>query len=242
MARLILSYNGDVINEFEINRGSLSIGRDESSDIHIDNPAVSSKHAKILTILNESFIEDLGSTNGTYINGSQVNGHALQHGESIFIGEHELCYLNRTEMTTAGNDAHVDARTRTDQVNAEQTNSKQTKPQPAGTDQDSHVCAQSNTHIDVPEAMLQLMPQPEHGKDMPLNKTINTLGKSGEQVAAISHRRDGHYLIVIDAGEDMPPPSINNSAVDREQRLHDGDFIEVAGVVMRFRAAGNSPE
>ena len=95
MAKLILS-SGDniIIKEYELERGSLNIGRDEDSDIHIDNPAASSRHAKVLTILDESFIEDLDSTNGTYINGKKITGHALQDGDSIFIGEHELVYVN----------------------------------------------------------------------------------------------------------------------------------------------------
>lgn len=94
MAKIVLSFNDSIINEFELDRGSLTIGRDEKSDIHIDNPAVSSKHAKILTILDESFIEDLESTNGTYIDGKKISGHALKNGDSIFIGEHELNYIN----------------------------------------------------------------------------------------------------------------------------------------------------
>jgi len=94
MAKLVLSFNGDVVKEYELDRGSLSIGRGQSNDIHIDNPAVSNKHAKVMTVLNESFIEDLGSTNGTYVNGNKVAGHALKNGETIFIGEHELSYIN----------------------------------------------------------------------------------------------------------------------------------------------------
>lgn len=97
MAKLVLRFNGEIINEYTIDRGSLTIGRDHSNDIHIDNPAVSSRHAKILTLLNESFIEDMGSTNGTYINGSKIDNHTLQNGDSIFIGEHELNYNNASE-------------------------------------------------------------------------------------------------------------------------------------------------
>lgn len=94
MAKLVLSFGDRVINEYKLERGSINIGRDEQSDIHIDNPAASSRHAKILTLLNESFIEDLDSTNGTYINGVKISGHALQDGDSIFIAEHELRYIN----------------------------------------------------------------------------------------------------------------------------------------------------
>lgn len=94
MAKIVLSYDNNVIQEYKLDRGSLSIGRDTSNDIHIDNPAVSSKHAKILTILNESFIEDLDSTNGTYVSGEKISGHALLNGDNIVIGKHELSYIN----------------------------------------------------------------------------------------------------------------------------------------------------
>jgi pSer/pThr/pTyr-binding forkhead associated (FHA) protein len=94
MAKIVLSYDNNIVQEYELDRGSLTIGRDKSNDIHIDNPAVSSKHAKILTILNESFIEDLDSTNGTYVSGKKISGHALLNGDHIVIGKHELNYIN----------------------------------------------------------------------------------------------------------------------------------------------------
>jgi pSer/pThr/pTyr-binding forkhead associated (FHA) protein len=99
MAKLVLSFGDKIIKEYELERGSITIGRDEENDIHIDNPAASNRHAKILTILDESFIEDLDSTNGTYINGKKITGHSLKDGDSIFIGEHELDYINSTQQT-----------------------------------------------------------------------------------------------------------------------------------------------
>ncbi len=94
MAKLVLSFNGDVVKDYELDKEILTIGRKPENDIHIDNLAVSGHHAKILTILNDSFIEDIGSTNGTFINGNKIVKHALQNGESIVIGQHELKYDN----------------------------------------------------------------------------------------------------------------------------------------------------
>jgi len=96
MAKIILSFEDKIIQEYELTRGSLSIGRDDKNDIHIDNTAVSKKHAKILTIFSESYIEDLSSTNGTFIDGNKILGHALKNGECIVIGEHKLSYINES--------------------------------------------------------------------------------------------------------------------------------------------------
>ena len=100
MAKLLLGFNNETLNEYDLSKETMTIGRQYDNDIHIDNLAVSAHHAKILTILNDSFIEDLGSTNGTYINGQRVNKHALQNGEVIVIGKHTLTYVN--EVADAG--------------------------------------------------------------------------------------------------------------------------------------------
>ncbi len=96
MAKILLSFEDKIIREYELERGSLSIGRDNKNDIHIDDIAVSNKHAKILTIFSESYIEDLNSTNGTFISGNKILGHALKNGECIIIGGHKLSYINET--------------------------------------------------------------------------------------------------------------------------------------------------
>jgi pSer/pThr/pTyr-binding forkhead associated (FHA) protein len=94
MAKLVLSMNGVVQGEFELNQERATIGRKPDNDIPIDNLAVSGKHALIITILDDSFLEDLGSTNGTYVNGKLVKKHVLKDGDVIAIGKHELKYIN----------------------------------------------------------------------------------------------------------------------------------------------------
>jgi hypothetical protein len=93
-AKLVLSLNGTVLREHPLNRERTTIGRRPENDVHIDNLAVSGQHALVITILNDSFLEDLGSTNGTYVNGKLVKKHALQHGDVVTIGKHELRYFN----------------------------------------------------------------------------------------------------------------------------------------------------
>jgi pSer/pThr/pTyr-binding forkhead associated (FHA) protein len=94
MAKLILSVDGQVLKEFNLSKERTLIGRKAHNDIQIDNLAVSGEHAAIITILNDSFIEDLGSTNGTMVNGKPIKKHFLQNNDVVEIGKHKLKYFN----------------------------------------------------------------------------------------------------------------------------------------------------
>src|SRR6187401_3422693 len=94
MAKLILSVDGQVLKEHTLGKERTLIGRKPHNDIQIDNLAVSGEHAAIITILNDSFIEDLGSTNGTMVNGKPIKKHFLQNNDVVEIGKHKLKYFN----------------------------------------------------------------------------------------------------------------------------------------------------
>jgi pSer/pThr/pTyr-binding forkhead associated (FHA) protein len=94
MAKLILSLDGQVIKEYTLNKERTTLGRKPHNDIQIDNLAVSGEHAIIMTILNDSFLEDLGSTNGTLVNGQPVKKHFLQNNDVIEIGKYKLKYAS----------------------------------------------------------------------------------------------------------------------------------------------------
>jgi FHA domain len=96
MAKLILSLDGQLIKEFTLSKERTTIGRKPHNDIQIDNLAVSGEHAIIMTILNDSFLEDLGSTNGTLVNGQPVKKHFLQSSDTVEIGKYKLKYMNET--------------------------------------------------------------------------------------------------------------------------------------------------
>ncbi len=99
MAKLILSLDGQLIKEFTLSKERTTIGRKPHNDIQIDNLAVSGEHAIIMTILNDSFLEDLGSTNGTLVNGQPVKKHFLQSSDTIEIGKYKLKYMNEAPAT-----------------------------------------------------------------------------------------------------------------------------------------------
>ena len=96
MAKLILSMDGLVLKEIALTKERTTIGRKPHNDIQIDNLAVSGEHAVIVTILNDSFLEDLGSTNGTSVNGQTIKKHFLQTNDVIELGKYKLKYVNET--------------------------------------------------------------------------------------------------------------------------------------------------
>ncbi len=94
MAKVILSLEGSVIREVSLDKERVTIGRKPQNDIQTENLAVSSEHARIVTILNDSFLEDLGSTNGTLVNGNPIKKHILQNNDVIEIGKYMLKFTS----------------------------------------------------------------------------------------------------------------------------------------------------
>jgi len=101
MAKLILSMDGLVLKEIPLTKERTTIGRKPHNDIQIDNLAVSGEHAVIVTILNDSFLEDLGSTNGTLVNGNPIKKHFLQNNDVIELGKYKLKFVGESAPATA---------------------------------------------------------------------------------------------------------------------------------------------
>jgi|SRR5690349_613835 len=96
MAKLILSMDGLVLKEIPLTKERTTIGRKPHNDIQIDNLAVSGEHAVIVTILNDSFLEDLGSTNGTVVNGNPIKKHFLQNNDVVELGKYKLKFVGES--------------------------------------------------------------------------------------------------------------------------------------------------
>jgi len=93
MPKLILSMDGLVLKEIPLDKERLTIGRKPNNDIQIDNLAISGQHAVITTILNDAFLEDRNSTNGTYVNGQPIKKHVLQSNDVVELGKYRLRYI-----------------------------------------------------------------------------------------------------------------------------------------------------
>src|SRR5688572_14816314 len=104
MAKLVLSLDGVVLREHELTKERTTIGRKPHNDIQIDNLAISGEHAVIVTILNDSFLQDLDSTNGTQVNGRPVKKHFLQDSDIIEMAKYKIEYLNSTSTAIGAKD------------------------------------------------------------------------------------------------------------------------------------------
>ena len=239
MAKLVLSLNGAVQGEYELNQERLTIGRKPDNDIQIDNLAVSGKHCLIITILDDSFLEDLGSTNGTYVNGKLVKKHALKDGDVIAIGKHELKYIN--ENASADEDEFektmiIKPGSASAAVAAAQAAEKAgAAAAPAAKEGGGAAAAVSG----MPLGRLTVLNGPIAGKELELTKALVTLGKPGTQVAVISRRPQGYFLTHIESdGDGKRYPVVNGEAIGpKAYQLKNNDLIELAGIKMEFTSS-----
>lgn len=233
MAKLVLSMSGVVQGEYELNQERLTIGRKPDNDIPIDNLAVSGKHALIITILDDSFLEDLGSTNGSYVNGKLVKKHALKDGDVLAIGKHELKYIN--EHATDDDDDFE----KTMIIRPGSASAAVAAAQAAEKAVQSVALASPAASSGMPLARLTMLNGPNAGKELELTKALITLGKPGTQVAVISRRPQGYFLTHIESdGDGKRYPVVNGEPIGaKAYQLKDSDLLELAGIKMDFSAA-----
>jgi hypothetical protein len=261
MAKLILSVDGTVLKEITLNKERTTLGRKPHNDIPVDNLAVSGEHAAIITILNDSFIEDLNSTNGTLVNGKPIKKHFLQNNDVIEIGKHKLKYFNDAPAAVGAGDFEktmiirrpapaaatapppitVAAPLPTPQPHAggaslsdTQINMRplqQTAPPPIPP------AAAPAAHAHDPnsparDSAIQVLSGAAAGRTLDLVKNLTTIGKPGVQVAVITRRPTGFFITHV---EGTVFPTINGVALGGPaKQLQDHDLIEIAGVKMEF--------
>lgn len=230
MAKLVLSMNGAIQGEFELDQERLTIGRKPENDIQIDNLAVSGKHSMIITILDDSFLEDLGSTNGTYVNGKLVKKHALKDGDVIAIGKHELKYINEN---ASDDDDEFEKTMIIKPGSASAAVAAAQAAEKAGAAAAPQSTSAPTTSGGMPLGRLTVLNGPIAGKELELTKALITLGKPGTQVAVISRRPQGYFLTHIESSGGFPV--VNGAEVGaKAYQLKDGDLIELASIKMEF--------
>jgi pSer/pThr/pTyr-binding forkhead associated (FHA) protein len=237
MARLILTLDGQVLAEYNMNKERYTVGRLPDNDIRIDNPAVSGHHSLIINILNDSFLEDLNSTNGTYVNGKLIKKHALQHGDVITCGHHQLRFVE-------DDDAEQDEFEKTMVIQPSQRPVEKIQTARAKADEASGSTGATASRRALPEgaqqlkkAKLQVLSGAFAGRELELSKALTTLGRPGVQVAAITRRSDGYYIVHVEADKPDNYPLVNGTPIGAQaRRLVDNDVIQLAGVKMGFFA------
>lgn len=302
MARLILSLDNQVLAEYNMSKERYTIGRLPDNDVRIDNPAVSGHHSLIINILNDSFLEDLNSTNGTYVNGKLIKKHALQHGDVITIGHHQLRFsdepaaeaeqdeFEKTMVIPSGQQSveqlaraekaaeaaalgEVDSGVRLDPEDAaaleddaepaaasndsivervveskpEREPQPEPQPEPEPTPKPAPEPVYSATAVGIdpssapnalPLAKLQVLSGAFAGRELELTKALTTLGRPGVQVAAITRRAEGYFIVHVESGQEGDFPLINGQPIGAQARkLADNDVVQLAGVKMGFFAS-----
>jgi pSer/pThr/pTyr-binding forkhead associated (FHA) protein len=237
MARLILSLDGHTLAEYNMNKERYTIGRLPDNDIRIDNPAVSGHHSLIINILNDSFLEDLNSTNGTYVNGKLIKKHALQHGDIITVGHHQLRFVEEDDQQDEFQKTMViqpSARpvesVRRAEARVDSAAMRGSTPAPA-----ADARKPADAQLAIKPAKLQVLTGQFAGRELDLVKALTTLGRPGSQVAAITRRADGFYIVHVESEREGDFPLVNgNSIGSQAHRLRDNDVIQLAGVKMGF--------
>ena len=230
MARLILSVDGQVLAEYNMTKERYTIGRLPDNDVRIDNPAVSGHHGLLINILNDSFLEDLNSTNGTYVNGKLIKKHALQHGDVITIGQHHLRFVDSQVEST-----EQDEFERTMVIGPGQVSTARLDAIAASTPAPEAAVRAPEKAPPARPARLQVLSGQFAGRELELAKTLTTLGRPGVQVAAISRRADGYFVIHVESSRPGDYPLVNGQPIGPQAcRLADNDVITLAGVKMGF--------
>jgi len=237
MARLILSLDGQVLAEYNMTKERYTVGRLPDNDVRIDNAAVSGHHGLIINILNDSFLEDLNSTNGTYVNGKLIKKHALTHGDVITVGHHHLRFVDSQVESTEQDEFERTLVIQPGQVNEARLRAATESAAPAAAAPAPVADSKPMADKGAPArpAKLQVLSGQFAGRELELAKTLTTLGRPGVQVAAISRRADGYYVVHVESSKPGDFPLVNGQPIGPQaRRLHDNDVVTLAGVKMGF--------
>jgi len=261
MAKLILSMDGLVLKEIPLTKERTTIGRKPHNDIQIDNLAVSGEHAVIVTILNDSFLEDLGSTNGTVVNGNPIKKHFLQNNDVIELGKYKLKFVGEAAPAATGEKADFEktmvlrpSAMKAAAAAAPGGGAQAAVAQRQAAVQAAAASAQAAGIADKeppkpapapaaapaaapkpggqPLGAIQLLSGGNAGKELELTKPLTTLGKPGVQVAVLTRRPQGYFITHVEGDK---RPTVNGAEIGAAPHsLKDHDVIELAGVKMEF--------
>ena len=169
MPKMIVSIDGVVIKEVQLTKDRTTLGRRPYNDIVIDNLAVSGEHAVMQMSGAEVFLEDLNSTNGTYVNGKAIKKQQLQGGDTVEIGKYKIKFVH---------DGASDSHEKTTVISS-----------------GAVVDAESSQ---VGNAAIRVMSGAAAGREVPLVKVVTTIGKPGVAVAAITRRPHGYVVALVE--------------------------------------------
>ena len=217
MPKMIVSIDGVVIKEVQLTKDRTTLGRRPYNDIVIDNLAVSGEHSVLQMTGNEVYLEDLNSTNGTYVNGKAVKKQLLQNSDIVEIGKYKIKYIN--EVAGAGSERTINIKAGSAGLTV-----------PAGLMEDA--TPSSLGGLTERGAAIKVLSGAAAGREVPLLKVVTTIGKPGITVAAITRRPKGFVVAHV---EGVTHPTLNGASIGLEPvGLKNGDLLELAGTQMQF--------
>jgi predicted component of type VI protein secretion system len=233
MSRVILKRNNEVLDRIELRQGDMKIGRKPGCDIHLDNLAVSGEHANIFTIGDDSFIQDLGSTNGTFINNKRISKHHLHNGDAITIGEYTLVFMGEAAATAADKGDFAKTVIISAPIPAPPPREPAPAPAPAPAVTEHRPAAPAAAAKSEHQAALMILTGPNTGKRLEVTKQVTNLGRTGVLAGTITRMPDGFVLAPTTGSAEAP--KLNGRAVPSEGiKLKNGDVIDVAGTRLQF--------
>lgn len=234
MGKLVVSLDGVVIKEVQITKDKTSLGRRPYNDIVIDNLAVSGEHAVLQLVGTDVFIEDLNSTNGTYINGKAVKKQLLAHNDTVEIGKYKIKYLleegsdyEKTMILRPGTPLATALSSAQGGMSSVGAPSSAPTPSFAST-----LGSGFGSLTPQSPASIKVLNGAAAGREVALTKVVTTVGKPGVQVASITKRPGGYVFAHV---EGAARPTVNGNPVANDPvHLKSGDVIELAGTQMQF--------
>ena len=220
MPKMIVSIDGVVIKEVQLTKDRTTLGRRPYNDIVIDNLAVSGEHAVLQMAGNVVHLEDLNSTNGTYVNGKAAKKQLLQNGDTVEVGKYKIKYINET--VEPGYEKTMMYKPDSAAAAVATANASPPSVYPASAQADAS----------SPLATIKVLSGAASGREVPLTKVVTTVGKPGVAVAAITRRNHGFMVHHV---EGVGNPTLNGVPIGVEPvALKNGDLIELAGTQMQF--------
>ncbi len=227
MAKLVVTLNGAVVGNHFIDKARIAIGRRAGNDIQLDSPGVSKEHAAIQTVGNDHIFEDIGSTNGSTVNGGRVSRHILQNGDVIGLDAYQIKYVNAKANPEMDFDRTLMINTTNLEIGIARDAAEKTGGRPALVP-----TARASRRSGFPLGGVRDL----HGKfaenEIELEQPLKTFGATGLQTAVIMRRPQGYFIAHVEGNK---PARVNGQAIGEGlQALQDGDLIEVGREKLEF--------
>jgi hypothetical protein len=231
MPKMIVSIDGVVIKEVQLTKDRTTLGRRPYNDIVIDNLAVSGEHAVLQLTGNEVYLEDLNSTNGTYVNGKAVKKQLLQNNDTVEIGKYKIKFINEAPGATFEKTMIIKPGMVPPMPKPAGAPAGAAAPAAAATARPATAPAEAGVN-----ASIKVLSGAAAGREVPLVKVVTTIGKPGVAVAAITKRAHGFVVAHVEGNN---KPMLNGTAIGPEPvALKNGDMLELAGTQMQFLQVG----